>query len=337
MGTLGDREILGASIYTAESNYNILDDLNNSTLQREFHMLAFTNFAEWKFVIFNIVLLIYLLSVLGNMIIVILVCHVSKLQTPMYFFLCNLSVQDLINVTSFQPKFLAITITGDTAITFPHCITQIFIFIMCIDSEFFLLTTMAYDRYVAVCVPLRYSLIMSKRICLYSASGCWITGSLNAIRYSFIISFLSFCKSKEINHFFCEVECILKLSCNNTRNIERLIFVESFLFGLFPFILVLISYVCIISTIVKIRTKAGRLKAFSSCSSHLTVVILLYGTGLSSYMKSGSESSQEQDKLITMFYIMLVPVLNPLVYSLRNKEVLKAFRILMQKKTQMEL
>ncbi|XP_063302321.1 olfactory receptor 5AR1-like [Pelobates fuscus] len=308
-----------------------MEDLKNNTLQKEFHILAFNSFAAWKFIIFYIVLLIYLLSVLGNIIIVILVCMISKLQNPMYFFLCNLSVQDLMNVTGFQPKFLAITITGDTAITFPHCITQIFIFIMCIDTEFFLLTAMAYDRYVAICFPLRYSLIMNKRICIYLATSCWCTGALNAMIYSLLISVLSFCKSKEINHLLCEVECILKLSCNDTRNVETLIFVESFLFGLFSFILVLTSYVCIISTIVKIRTNAGRLKAFSSCSSHLTVVVLLYGTSLSSYMKNGSEGSQEQDKLITMFYIMLIPVLNPLVYSLRNKDVLKAFTILTQK------
>ncbi|XP_053319807.1 olfactory receptor 5V1-like [Spea bombifrons] len=308
------------------------EDMKNSTLQQEFHILAFTSLSEAKIIIFITVLLTYLLSVLGNLIIIVLVCLVSRLHTPMYGFLCILSVQDIINVSCIQPKLLHLTLTGNTGILFQDCIIQLFIFIMSIDTEFFLLTAMAFDRYVAVCIPLRYSLIMKKRVCMLLAASCWVIGALNAMVFSLIMSNLPFCKSREINNFFCEVETMLKLSCKDTRNIQILILVEGLLMGFVPFSLILSSYILIIFNILKIRTSEGRRKTFSSCSSHLSIVILLYGTCLSSYVKPESANSREQDNLISMLYIFLVPLLNPIVYSLRNKEILRAIKNITRRK-----
>ncbi|XP_053319809.1 olfactory receptor 1019-like [Spea bombifrons] len=306
----------------------LLENFKNKTLQGEFQLLAFTNIAGAKIPIVIFVLLFYVLSLMGNLIIIALVCLASHLHTPMYFFLCNLSIQDLIYTSNLHPKLLSITLTGNTSIAFPPCISQIYLFIFCFDVEIFLLTSMAYDRYVAICSPLHYSLKMNRKVCMLLAIGSWISGALNSTVHSFIMSNLPFCKSRIINHFFCEVETMLKLSCKDTKDVQHFIFFECLFLGFVPFLLIMISYIYIIITILKIRTSEGRRKTFSSCSSHLTVVILLYGTGLGSYMKTETKNYPEQDKLISMTYTLLVPMLNPLVYSLRNKDVLKAMTIL---------
>ncbi|KAM8972416.1 olfactory receptor 5V1-like [Pelodytes ibericus] len=304
----------------------MLNEIKNSRLQTGFQILAFNNFPEIKILIFILVLLTCLLSLLGNMTIIVIVCMVSRLHTPMYFFLCNLSVQDTVYVSTVQPKLLDISLSGNTGMLHEHCIIQIFFFILCIDTNIFLLTSMAYDRYVAICRPLRYSIIINKTMCLLLASSCWTVGALNSLMYSLMMSKVPFCKSRKINHYLCDLETMLQLSCKNTKNIQTLIFIEVLLIGFLPFVLILTSFVYIIFNILKIQSTVGRVKTFSSCSSHLIVVILFYGTCLCSYVKTGSESSSEQDKLVSMLYIILVPILNPLVYSLRNKEVLKVIK-----------
>ncbi|KAM4749144.1 olfactory receptor 5V1-like [Rhinophrynus dorsalis] len=257
-----------------------------------------------------------------------LVCLVSHLHTPMYFFLCNLSIQDIVYVSAILPKLMDITLTGDTSISFPSCATQLFVFMFCVGTEYLLLTSMAYDRYVAICIPLHYSLIMNKRICTLTASASWIIGALHSLMHTVLISKMSFCSFQEINHFFCDLKTLLKLSCSDVTIIKALILMSAVVLGFLPFLLTLTSYVFIISTILKIRTTAGRLKTFSSCSSHLTIVLLFFGTAISLYIKPESEQSQEQDKLLSLVYVALIPMLNPLVYSLRNKQVLKAMKIL---------
>ncbi|KAM4722816.1 olfactory receptor 5AR1-like [Rhinophrynus dorsalis] len=302
--------------------------LKNSSLQREFHLVAFSSYSEWQYVLFAGVLLMYLLALLGNLTITTLFCLVPQLHTPMYFFLCNLSVQDIVYVSTTLPKLLAITGTGDTRIPFSDCITQMFLFTFCVGTEFFLLTSMAYDRYVAICVPLNYVLIMNKRICALLAMAAWIIGILNSLTHSLLISNLSYSNSKEINHFYCDLKTMIKVSSSDTTDIETVVSVECIFLGFFPFILILTSYICIVSSILKIKSSAGRVRVFSSCSSHLTIVILFYGTSLTFYMKPESEHSQEQDKWLSLLYTAVVPMLNPLVYSLRNKDVLRAMKIL---------
>ncbi|XP_053545633.1 olfactory receptor 1019-like [Bombina bombina] len=297
----------------------------------EFHLRTFFSTTDIQLPLFLCVLLMYLLSVLGNLIISLLICLVSQLHTPMYIFLCCLSIQDIVYVSTVLPKLLAITITGDTIISFSGCFTQIFLFAFCIDAEFFLLTSMAYDRYVAICIPLRYSLLMNKRVCAILISTSWFAGFLNSLMFTLLMLNLTFCNPQEINHFFCDAPTMLKLSSTDTAIIRTLISIEGVSLGLLPFILILTSYMYILSTILKIQSSSGRLKTFSSCSSHLTVVVLFYGTSLTLYMKPESGNSQELDKLLSMLYVIVVPMLNPLVYSLRNREVIKAMNKILGK------
>ncbi|KAM4749136.1 olfactory receptor 2A12-like [Rhinophrynus dorsalis] len=300
---------------------------NNNTICRPFQLLAFSRTAVFQVGLFIGILLMYLLTTLGNVLITALVCVTSQLHTPMYFFLCSLSVQDIVYVSAILPKLMDITITGNTSISFAGCLTQLFVFSFCVCTEFFLLTFMAFDRYVAICIPLRYSIIMNIRVCILMASASWIIGLFNSFPYPLIISKLPFCNSQEINHFFCDLKAVLKLSCSESPFLKYFMFMDYVFLGFLPFLQILTSYVFIIFTIIKIQTSAGRIKSFSSCSSHLTVVLLFFGTSISLYMKPESEHSQEQDKLLSLLYVALVPMLNPLVYSLRNREVVKAMKI----------
>ncbi|XP_018419882.1 PREDICTED: olfactory receptor 5V1-like [Nanorana parkeri] len=277
-----------------------------------------------QLVIFTVIFLMYSLTVLGNVIIISLICLISHLHTPMYFFLCNLSVQDIIYVSDTLPKFLAITQSGDDTITFPACFTQLFIFVFCIGTEFFLLTSMAYDRYIAICVPLHYAVVMKKIVCILLAAASWFVGFLNALTQSLILSRAEFCHSHNINHFYCDLKIMIKLASSDTSIIQKYLLAIIVVLGFLPFVLILTSYICIISTIAKIRSSEGRVKAFSCCSSHVTTVILFYGGVLGTYTVLESEHSQEQEKLLALLYTALVPFLNPLVYTLRNKEVLRA-------------
>ncbi|XP_075061989.1 olfactory receptor 13F1-like [Mixophyes fleayi] len=307
------------------------ENIHNYTTHSDFHLLAFSRYPKCQIVIFSGVLLMYLLCILGNMLVTVIVFLTPQLHTPMYFFLCNLTVMDIVYVTAILPKLLVITVTGNISISYPGCFMQIFLYVFCIGTEFFLLTSMAYDRYVAICFPLHYILLMNKKTCLtLTIFSCHI-GTFNALMYPLLISKLSFSNSHEINHFFCHMKSILKLSGSDSSSIRVLITVDGGVLGSIPFILILTSYMYIIATIVKINTSSGRLKAFSNCSSHLIIVLLFCLTSLSLNMKPESELSQEQDKLLSMLYIAVIPMLNPLVYSLRNKEVLRAIKISISK------
>ncbi|XP_053545683.1 olfactory receptor 1-like [Bombina bombina] len=252
------------------------------------------------------------------------VCLVSQLHTPMYFFLCNLSVEDIVYVSTVLPKLLVTTVTRDTSISITSCIVQMFFFTLCVVVEFLLLTSMAYDRYVAICIPLHYILIMSKMLCILLAFSSWFLGTILSLIFSLMVTKLTFCDVQDINHFFCDPQTVIKISCSDTTNIIMFTSIAGVLVGCCPFILIITSYIYIISTILKIQTSDGRSKTFSSCSSHLMVVILFYGTSLSMNMKPKSENSQKLDIILSLLYIALVPVLNPLVYSLRNRDVMKA-------------
>ncbi|KAE8619448.1 hypothetical protein XENTR_v10009781 [Xenopus tropicalis] len=303
----------------------------NFTTKKEFYLIAFSCSEEEQPFLFMGLLMIYLTAELANMMIIVLVCLVPQLHTPMYFFLCNLAAQDIISVSAFLPKLMAITITGDTSISFPGCITQVFLFAFCIGIDIFLLATMAYDRYVAICIPLRYYLIMNTRVCLLLVGIAWILYIPNAICLALLFSRLSFCKSRELNHFFCDLKMLLEISCSDTSPIKQFMSAQKPFTGILPFVLIITSYVYVITTIIKLRSSAARLKAFSSCSSHLTVVLLFCGTSIGIYIMPQSEKLQKQVKVLSLLYIGVVPMLNPLVYSLRNQQVRSAAKILLAK------
>ncbi|KAE8619437.1 hypothetical protein XENTR_v10009770 [Xenopus tropicalis] len=303
--------------------------LVNNTVS-DFYISAFRISGSLKILLFISILVMYLLAILGNMMIIVLVCLVSHLQTPMYFFLCNLAAQDIVFVSSTLPKLMAITATGDTSISFGGCFTQMCSFTFCVIIEFSLLTFMAYDRYVAICIPLRYFIIMSKRACTLFAALSWLLGVFNSVFYFCIMYNLPFCYTQEINHFYCDLKAMIKISCGDITHLYTLMSFESVFLGLLPFALILVSYTYIIYNILNIRTSAGRAKTFSRCSSHLTIVIIFYGTLISTYLKPQSETSEELEKLMSLLYTAVVPMLNPLIYSLRNKDVLKAMKNILQ-------
>ncbi|XP_077118738.1 olfactory receptor 5AR1-like [Ranitomeya variabilis] len=298
-----------------------MNDCPNGSSKYEFHIAAFSTSSWSQLQLFFGIIIIYLITLLGNLTIILLVCLVPKLHTPMYFFLCNLAIADVTSTSSSVPQLLFITWTQDHRISFSCCMTQLFFFLLCGDGEVFLLTSMAYDRYVAICKPLQYLLIMRKKVYIGMATACWILGLLNSSLHTLLTSILHFCYSNIINNFYCDLNSLVDLSTTDTVSRKLFIFFEIFSIAFVQFALTVISYVFIFSAILKIRSSAGRMKAFSSCTSHLITVILFYGPITFLYMKTDSEDSKDQDLLLSMLYMLVVPMLNPLVYSLRNKEV----------------
>ncbi|XP_073413315.1 olfactory receptor 5AR1-like [Dendrobates tinctorius] len=296
----------------------------NANSAHEFYIVAFSMSSVGQLVLFLGIMIIYLLTFLGNASIVCLVYFTTKLHTPMYFFLCNLAVVDITSSSTCIPKLLTITFTQDHRISFDWCMTQMFFFLLCANGEIFMLTSMAFDRYVAICKPLQYHLIMRKNVYIVMAASAWMVGTLNSISHVVLTSILEFCNSHEINNFFCDLNSVIALSSADITSRKVFMFFETVIISFVQFLLTIISYIFIFSAIFKIRSSARRMKAFSSCTSHLITVILFYGPLMFLYMKPESEESMEQDMLLSMLYIVAVPMLNPLVYSLRNKEVWKA-------------
>ncbi|XP_030066631.1 olfactory receptor 1019-like [Microcaecilia unicolor] len=293
----------------------------NHTKVTEFIILGFFELADIQPLLFLVFLIIYLMSMTGNLLIIFTVCSASHLHSPMFFFLINLSFLEICYVTVTVPKLLAVLIAQNKTISFMQCMIQLYLFLACTDVEIYLLTAMAYDRYIAICNPLRYTIIMNRKVCIILASVSWTASFVNPVIHVTLISQSSFCSSNEINHFFCDITALMTLSCSGTSLIETITYTEGSAFAFIPLILTMISYVYIISAIVKIRSAEGRQKAFSTCSSHLTVVLLFYGTSIGVYMRPKSAYSMDLNKLLTLVYITAIPLLNPLIYSLRNKEL----------------
>ncbi|XP_029437193.1 olfactory receptor 1009-like [Rhinatrema bivittatum] len=298
----------------------------NLTTVTEFIILGFTEFPELQIPLFLLFLLIYLIILMGNLTIIALTCLDPRLHTPMYFFLCNLSFLDISYTSITLPKLLDISIRKGQSISAAGCFTQAYFFIFSVCEECLLLTVMAYDRYVAVCHPLRYAVIMNKRLCVLMATGTWIFAFLEPVAHTVIFSHFSYCGSNEINHFFCDISALLNLSCTSTSTIDLVTYILGESVMLPCFIATLTSYIYIISAILRIRSKEGRRKAFSTCSSHLTVVILFYVTLTCLYMRPASMQSLDLNKLIALLYNVLIPLINPIIYSLKNKEVKEAMR-----------
>ncbi|XP_029435696.1 olfactory receptor 1019-like [Rhinatrema bivittatum] len=298
----------------------------NQTTLREFILLGFSDLQELQVPLFLLFLLIYVITVLGNLIIITVTCVDHSLHTPMYCFLCDLSFLDICYSSVTVPRMLVSLLTGGRCISLTECFTQMYFFMFLASTELLLLSFMAYDRYAAICHPLRYTLVMNKRVCLLLAGTPWLWGLLEPVGHVTMMSQFSFCGSHKINHFFCDPTALLSLACADTHNFEMLTFVVGVLVSLSPFVLTLASYTCIITAILRIRSSEGRLKAFSTCSSHLTAVMLLYGTIICIYMRPNSAHSPVLDKFFSLLYTVLIPMLNPIIYSLRNQDVKGSLR-----------
>ncbi|KAG8539779.1 hypothetical protein GDO81_020362 [Engystomops pustulosus] len=298
----------------------------NYTKYGDFILLGLSSDPHKKIALFVIFSLVYVVSITANMLLIVITQLVNELRTPMYRFICCLALLDVTFATVTVPKMLIGLLSERNYISYAGCFTQLYFFHFLGSSECFLLSIMGYDRYVAICHPLRYSQIMDTKTCIQLASGCWITGFLYSFVHTILTSNLSFCASREINHFLCDMPPLLKLSCTDTKTNVIVILGLGGLAAGASFLLTIISYFYIISTILQIRSKEGRYKAFSTCASHLIIVLMFYGTIIVMYLRPQSSYSMEHDKMLSVFYNIVTPMLNPLIYSMRNKEVKSAFK-----------
>nr|XP_012420978.1 PREDICTED: LOW QUALITY PROTEIN: putative olfactory receptor 5AK3 [Odobenus rosmarus divergens] len=298
----------------------------NNTEVTEFFLLGFGAQHKFRYILFIVFLVICVTSMLGNIGMILLIKTDSRLQTPMYFFLQHLAFVDICYTSAITPKMLQNFILENKSISFESCVMQLLVYAIFATSDCYLLAAMAVDRYVAICNPLHYPIIMSQRVCVQLLASSYIMGSINASVHTGFIFSLYFCKSNTINHFFCNVPPILALSCSNI-DINIMLLVVSVGFNLmFTVLVVIFSYMDIMATILKISSAAGRKKAFSTCASHLTTVIIFYTTLSYMYLQPQANNSQENMKVASVFYGIVIPVLNPLTYSLRNKEVKEALK-----------
>nr|XP_012420515.1 PREDICTED: olfactory receptor 10J1-like [Odobenus rosmarus divergens] len=292
----------------------------NHTWVREFTFQGFSSFREHQLTLFVVFLVLYALTLAGNVIIVTIINVDRHLHTPMYFFLSMLSASETVYTLVIIPKMLCNLLGLSRPISLAGCATQMFFFITLAINNCFLLTAMGFDRYVAICNPLRYTVLMNKRVCIQLVGGPCSIGLIVAMTQVLVVFRLPFCATN-VAHFFCDIRPVMKLSCIDTTVNEILTVIISVLVILVPLGLVFISYVLIISTILKIASAEGRKKAFATCASHLTVVIVHYGCASIAYLKPKSENTRDQDQLISVTYTVITPLLNPVVYTLRNKEV----------------
>ncbi|XDB53437.1 hypothetical protein AB1E18_006959 [Capra hircus] len=301
----------------------------NLTSVTMFFFLGFSHYPKGEIIIFVLCLLMYLITLLGNMILISITILDSRLHTPMYFFLSNLSCLDIWYTSSAFPPMLINFISGENTISFLGCAAQMYFSLAMGSTECVLLSMMAYDLYVAICNPLRYPIIINKRVCVQIAVGSWVTGCFTALVETVFVLQLSLCGNSVINHFACEILAVLKLVCVDTSKVKLIMLVFTILLVPMPMLLICISYAFILFNILRISSVDGRSKAFSTCAAHLSVVVLFYGTVLSSYLKPSAIDSQEIDKFIALVYGALTPMLNPIIYSLRNKEVKAAVKKLL--------
>ncbi|XP_031229343.1 olfactory receptor 10AG1-like [Mastomys coucha] len=298
----------------------------NRTNLKEFVLLGFSDVPDLQWVLFGLLIAMYSFILLGNGTIVLITKVDSTLQSPMYFFLGNFSFLEICYVSITLPRMVFNLGTQRRTISFIACATQMCFTLMLGATECFLLAVMAYDRYVAICNPLHYPLVMNQKVCSQLVIGSWISAIPVQIGQTSQIFSLPFCGSHQINHFFCDIPPVLHLACGDIFINEMMVFLGAFLLVLFPFLLIVFSYSKIISTVLKLSSAKSRVKAFSTCSSHLAVVMLFFGSAMITYFRSNTSHSGETDKVLSLFYTVVTPMFNPMVYTLRNKDVTIALR-----------
>nr|XP_025842372.1 putative olfactory receptor 2B8 [Vulpes vulpes] len=299
---------------------------NNGSSFTGFILLGFSERPQLELVLFVVLLIFYMFTLLGNTTIIALSHLDPLLQTPMYFFLSNLSFLDLCYTTSTVPQLLVHLRRADKSISFGGCVVQLFISLGLGSTECILLGVMAFDRFAAVCRPLHYTVIMHSRLCVLMASASWFIGFANSSLQTVLIFLVPLCGRNKIDHFFCEIPPLLNLACVDTTIYESEIFFVSVIILLIPVTLITFSYGWIVRAIFRIKSSAGQRKAFGTCGSHLTVVSLFYGTAIYAYLQPSNNYSQDQGKFISLFYTIITPMVNPVIYTLRNKDVTGAMK-----------
>ncbi|XP_012506275.1 PREDICTED: olfactory receptor 2G2-like [Propithecus coquereli] len=307
---------------------------NNSALPG-FILVGFSDQPQLELDLFGVILFLYLMTLLGNTAIILVSLLDTKLHTPMYFFLSHLSFLDLCFTSSIIPQLLVNLGGSDKSITYGGCVVQLYVSLALGSTECVLLAVMSYDRYVAVCRPLYYTFVMHPRLCHTLASMAWLSGVATTLVQSTLTLKLPFCGHRQVDHFFCEVPVLIKLACVDTTFNQAELFVASVLFLVLPLSLILISYGYIAQAILRVRSAMGQRKAFGTCSSHLIVIIVFYGTIIFMYLQPAKRRSKDQGKFVSIFYTVVTPMLNPLIYTLRNKEVKAALKKVLRKTSQL--
>uniref|UniRef100_A0A8D0ZW78 Olfactory receptor n=1 Tax=Sus scrofa TaxID=9823 RepID=A0A8D0ZW78_PIG len=298
----------------------------NYSIYADFVLLGLFSNTRFPWLLFVFIFLVFVISIASDTIMIILIHVDSHLHTPMYFLLSQLSIMDILYISTIVPKMLVDQMVGQRAISFAGCTAQHFLYLTLAGAEFFLLGLMSYDRYIAICNPLRYPVLMSRKVCLLIVLLAWLGGSIDGFLLTPITMQFPFCSSREINHFFCEVPALLKLSCTDTSAYETSMYICCIMMLLIPFSVISASYTRILITVYRMSEAEGRRKAVATCSSHMVVVTLFYGAAMYTYVLPHSYHTPEQDKAVSAFYTILTPLLNPLIYSLRNKDVTGALQ-----------
>ncbi|XP_018086408.2 olfactory receptor 5V1 [Xenopus laevis] len=298
----------------------------NQTLVKEFILLSMTYSPFFQTVLFIVFLILYMFTLLGNICILLVVIMDRHLHTPMYILLGNLSFFDIVYSSTTVPKMMSGLMIKESKISVQNCIVQIFFFHFFGCTEAMLLTTMSYDRYVAICIPLRYNIIMAKSACFRLISGCWVLSVFYSLTHTILTSKLPFCRVDRINHFFCDIKPLLMLACADASLNENLVTLITGFLAVSTSSLIFLSYVFIGIHLVKVRSAHERRKAFSTCTSHLTVVFLFYGPLITRFLRPATNDSLEQDRQSALLYTTVTPVLNPLIYALRNQEVKRSLK-----------
>ncbi|XP_004378430.1 olfactory receptor 7D4-like [Trichechus manatus latirostris] len=296
-------------------------EAENQTEVSEFLLLGFSEDPELQFLFFGLFLSMYLVAVLGNLLIILAIISDSHLHTPMYFFLSNLSFVDICFITTTVPKILVNIQTESKDISYIGCLTQMYFFMIFIGLDNFLLTLMAYDRFVAICHPLHYTVIMKPQLCVLLVLMSWVIIFWVSLLHILLMMRLNFCIGTEIPHFFCELAQIIKLACSDTLINNIFLYVLTVLLVVFPFSGILFSYSQIVCSLMRMSSAGGKYKAFSTCGSHLSVISLFYGTGIGVYLSPAVTHSSQKSSIASVIYTVVTPMLNPFIYSLRNKDV----------------
>ncbi|XP_066473387.1 olfactory receptor 1B1-like [Tiliqua scincoides] len=306
-------------------------DCENGTDIVEFVLLGLSSQPEQQPLFFLVFLLMYVAGLLGNIMMIVLITLDARLQTPMYFLLRSLSVVDVGFISVTVPQLLAHLVSSSKTIPFYSCMAQFFFFYVFGVTDLLMVSVMALDRYVAICNPLHYATVMNQKICRHLVAGCWIVSTLHSMLHAGLILHLTYLGDNHLDHFFCDHKPLLQLSCTDTRINEAAIFFEGGLIILGPFVFIILSYARIVAAVVKFSS-SGRRKAFSTCGSHLTMVVLLYGAIIGVYFQPTSSYSSQRGAIFAVMYTVITPMSNPYIYSLRNKDVKAAFRHLLRRR-----
>ncbi|XP_010600258.2 olfactory receptor 10AG1-like [Loxodonta africana] len=312
-------------------NHQEKSSQDNVTEIIEFVLLGFADIPHLQWFLFGLFLIIYIIILMSNGTIFLITKMDPALQNPMYFFLANFSFLEICYVSATLPRMLMNLGAQRRTISLIACAAQMCFSLIFGATECFLLAVMAYDRYVAICNPLNYPVVMNHRVCIQLVTGSWTFGIPVQVGQTYQIFSLPFCGSKQINHYFCDIPPVLKLACGDTFVNEMLVYTVAVLFVMAPFLLILGSYSKIISIILKLPSATSQAKAFSTCSSHLMVVILFFGSAIIAYLRPNTRHSEGTDKMLSLFYTILTPMFNPMIYSLRNKDIIMALRKLLCK------